>query len=360
MDVTLKETVELLPTFFDAGITVELQSSPGLGKSDMIEQLLKKLSDRDGFEWGYAECFLATQSPPDLLGYMMPQDKTIDGEQLRVSTWTLPIWMQTKNDKKPLAAYRRGILFLDEYGQGEADVKRASAQLLLKGELGPWKLPEGWVIVAASNRAADRSGVTKSFDFVINRRAELHIVPDVDAWVEWANTAGVSPTTITFARKNPHIVFDGKIPEKQGPWCTPRSLVMADKVIQSMSSLGDLSENTLAMKAVISLIGEAAAQQYFVFLKLETEVPEVSDIVASPDKVKVPDKIDVQMLTAYHLAHMVKLDTLAPISKYMERFDAEFGVTFLKAAVERDKTLAKSPVFLDWCKKNSALMASVR
>ena len=359
MDVTIKEAAVLLPTYFDSGITVELQGPPGIAKSEMTRQLVKVLSDRDGEEWGHAEMFLATQTPSDLLGYMMPETKTIDGQDIRVSSWTLPGWMQCKNGK-PVTAYRRGILVLEEYGQGEADVKRASAELLLNHGIGPWKLPDGWAVVAISNRATDRSGVTKSFDFVINRRAELHIVPDVDAWVEWANTAGVSPTTITFARKNPHIVFDGKIPEKQGPWCTPRSLVMADKVIQSMSSLGDLSENMLATKAVISLIGEAAAQQYFVFLKLETEVPEVSDIVANPDKVKVPDKIDVQMLTAYHLAHMVKLDTLAPVSKYMERFDAEFGVTFLKAAVERDKTLAKSPVFLDWCKKNSALMASVR
>ena len=359
MDVTLREAADLLPTYFDAGITVELQSSPGLGKSEMVQQLLSKLSARDGFEWGYSEMFLATMTPSDLLGYMMPETKIIDGKEVRVSSWTLPLWKQTK-DGKPLSAYRRGILFLDEYGQGENDVKRASAQLLLKGELGPHKLDDGYVIVAASNRASDRSGVTKSFDFVINRRAELHITPDVDAWVEWANTAGVSPTTITFARKNPHIVFDGKIPEKQGPWCTPRSLVMADKMIRAMSSQGDISENMLAMKTVISLIGEAAARQYFVFLKLETEVPDVEDIVADPNKVKVPDKIDVQMLTAYHLAHMVKLDTLAPIAKYMERFDQEFGVTFLKAAVERDKTLARSPVFLDWCKKNSALMASVR
>ena len=359
MEVTLREAADLLPTYFDAGITVELQSSPGLGKSDMIEQLLKKLSDRDGFEWGYAECFLATQSPPDLLGYMMPQDKEVNGEQLRVSTWTLPIWMQTKNDKKPLSHYRRGILFLDEYGQGEADVKRASAQLLLKGELGPWKLPDGWVIVAASNRSADRSGVTKSFDFVINRRAELHIQPDVDAWVDWATTAGVTPITITFARKNPQIVFEGKVPEKQGPWCTPRSLVMADKLLKNMPA-EDLAENRMAFKAVTSLIGEAAARQYFVFLKLEEEVPDIEDIVANPAKAKVPEKPDVQMLTAYHLASVVKLKTMDPVIAYIERLSKDFSVTFIKAAMQRDSGLAASPAFMTWCKNNSALMASVR
>lgn len=358
MDVTLREAADLLPTYFDAGITVELQSSPGLGKSEMVEQLLKKLSDRDGAEWGYAECFLATMTPPDLLGYMMPQDKEIDGETVRVSTWTLPLWMQTK-DGKPLSSYRRGILFMDEYGQGEADVKRASAQLLLKGELGPWKLPDGWVIVAASNRSADRSGVTKSFDFVINRRAELHIQPDVDAWVDWANTSGVSATTITFARKNPQIVFDGKVPEKQGPWCTPRSLVMADKLLRQMPS-EDLAQNRIAFKAVSSVIGEDAARQYFVFLKLEEEVPDYEDIVAGPTKAKVPEKPDVQMLTAYHLASMVKLKTMDPVITYMERLSKDFSVTFIKAALQRDSSLAASPAFMTWCKNNSALMASVR
>lgn len=359
MSCTLIEAGELLPAYFDAGISVELIGPPGLGKSDMTKHLIKVLSERDNEEWGHAEMFLATQTPPDLMGYMMPETKEFDGKPVRVSSWTMPGWMQCKNGK-PVTAYRRGILVLEEYGQGEADVKRASAELLLNHCLGPWKLPEGWAVVAISNRASDRSGVTKSFDFTINRRAELHIYPDVNSWESWANANNVSPTTITFAKQNVEIVFNGNVPDKQGPWCTPRSLVMADKVLRRLSTTGSVPDNPQALRAVTSLIGEAAARQYFVFLRLEEEMPKIEKIIDDPTGVKTPDKVDAQMLVTYHLAHNAAMDRMEPFVKYIKRMGDEFAVTFLKAAVARQKDLARSPVLLQWCKENSALMAAIR
>jgi hypothetical protein len=359
MEITLREAQTIIPHYFDAGITIELVGPPGLGKSDLSEQLIAHMSKQTGEEWGHAEMFLATQTPPDLLGFLSMQTKTIDGKETRVSSWSMPGWMQCKNGR-PVSDYKRGLLILDEYGQGEGDVKRASAQLLLKGEIGPWKLPKGWHIIAISNRSSDRSGVTKSFDFCINRRAELHIRPDVDAWCDWAATAGVSPTTITFARRNPEIVFGGGVPEKQGPWCTPRSLVMADKLIQSMSGDGNIAENVATMVGLTSLIGDAAARQYLVFLRLEDEMPKPETIAADPMAVRIPDKIDARMLVTYSLAHIASMETIAAFTRYVERLGDEFAVTFLKTAVSRNGKLASAPVFLDWCRTNSALMASLR
>ena len=356
--MNLKQAKQYLPVLFDARVSVELRSSPGIGKSEMIEQLVDELSARDGEQWGFQVLMLATQTPSDLLGYMMPETREIDGKQVRVSDWTLPPWMLTR-DGKPVTAYKRGILFLDEYGQGDADVKRASAELLLNRRLGPHKLPNGWVVVAASNRDKDRSGVTKSFDFVINRRCEIDIQPDLQAWTEWANTSGVMPLTIAFANQNPHIVFSDTVPEKQGPWCTPRSLVMADRILSLMTA-DDALPDASASELVAGVIGAAAVAQYFAFVALEREMPKFEDIVASPDKVRVPDRPDAQMLVCYSLAHRVEDDTIAPVVQYIDRFPKEFGVTFVKAATQRNYKLITTPAFRKWCSDNSALMAAVR
>lgn len=356
--MNLKQAKQYLPVLFDARVSVELRSSPGIGKSEMIEQLVDELSARDGEKWGFQVLMLATQTPSDLLGYMMPETREIDGKQVRVSDWTLPPWMLTR-DGKPVTAYKRGILFLDEYGQGDADVKRASAELLLNRRLGPHKLPDGWVVVAASNRDKDRSGVTKSFDFVINRRCEIDIQPDLQAWTEWANTSGVMPLTIAFANQNPHIVFSDTVPEKQGPWCTPRSLVMADRILSLMTTDGELPDAS-AGELVAGVIGQAAVAQYFSFVALEREMPKFEDIVAAPDKVRVPDRPDAQMLVCYSLAHRVEDNTIAPVVQYIDRFPKEFGVTFVKAATQRNYKLITTPAFRKWCSDNSALMAAVR
>lgn len=359
MQLTLKQTKSTLPYFFDTGISVEMQSSPGLGKSEIVTQLVNELSARDGEEWGFQTLMLATQTPADLLGYMMPETRTFDGVEHRVSAFTMPLWMLTQSGK-PVTSYKRGILFLDEYGQGEPDVKRASAELLLNRRLGPWSLPDGWSVIAASNRSNDRSGVTKSFDFVINRRAQIEIIPDVEAWTEWANTSQVMPLTIAFANNNPHIVFNGEVPEKQGPWCTPRSLVMADKLLRRMQQDGELADSPVANALVSGIIGGAAAAQYFSFVRLEQEMPKFEKIIADPDKVKVPDRPDAQMLVCYNLAHRVDEQTAEPVATYMDRFPKEFGVTFIKAATQRNYKLLTTPAFRKWCSENSSLMAAVR
>ena len=357
--MNLKQAKQHLPVLFDAGVSVELRSSPGVGKSETIEQLVADLSARDGVEWGFQVLMLATQTPSDLLGYMMPETRDFNGKQVRVSDWTLPPWMLTR-DGKPVTEYKRGILFLDEYGQGDADVKRASAELLLNKRLGPHRLPEGWAVVAASNRDKDRSGVTKSFDFVINRRCEIDIQPDLASWTEWAVTSEVMPLTIAFANQNPHIVFSETVPEKQGPWCTPRSLVMADRILKRMTADNDLPEIGEAGELINGVIGAAASAQYFSFVQLEREMPKFEDIIAKPSTVKVPERPDAQMLVCYNLAHRVTDQTVAPVIEYVDRMPKEFGVTFVKAATQRNYKLIATPAFRQWCSENSALMAAVR
>jgi hypothetical protein len=346
----------------DAGISVQLASAPGLGKSEFVHQLVDYLSKRDGEEWGFATMFLATQTPPDLIGYQFKGERTWNGKNVAVTEPTLPLWMVTQSGK-PTWAYKRGILFLDEYGQGEADVKRASAELLLNKQIGPWKLGgenhAGWGVIAASNRADDRSGVTKEFDFVINRRGQYNITASVDAWTDWAVANSISPLTIAFANQNPHIVFDAKVPDKQGPWCTPRSLVMLDRKMQvKFNRTGRFPDDPHTLEGAQGLIGAGAAQ-YFAFVRLEREMPKFEAIIANPTKEKVPEKPDAQMLVVYNLAHRVDTQNIEHVIKYVERMPKEFSITFAKAACKRDQKILVTPAMRKWSTENSSLMAAI-
>lgn len=348
-----------MPALLKSGISIELISAPGRGKSEFVADTIGEMEKLTGKPWGFATMFLATQTPPDLIGYQFKGERDWDGRKVAVTDPTLPLWMITQ-EGKPVWAYEHGILFLDEYGQGEADVKRASAELLLNKQIGPWKLPPGWSVIAASNRASDRSGVTKSFDFVINRRLEIPIQDDIESWKDWALTKGnVQPLTIAFANQNPHIVFADGVPEKQGPWCTPRSLVMADRLLTSLSNNGVAPEDASAVELVSGMIGQAAAAQYFAFVRLEREMPKYEAIIANPDKVKVPEKPDAQMLVVYNLAHRVKEDHLAQVIEYIERMPKEFSLTFAMTIGKRAPMLIASKPMQSWALKNASLMAAI-
>jgi hypothetical protein len=353
-----------MPAILDLSLTdrrlaVELQSAPGRGKSEFIASLIQSQSARTGVPWGFATCFLATQSPSDMLGFMIPQAMS-DGRAR--STFTMPAWYQTV-DGKTVEDYPRGILLLDEYGQGESDVKRSSAELLLNGRLGPWQLPKGWTVIACSNRANDRSGVTKSFDFVINRRLEIHVTDSIEAWKTWALTRGVHPIVVHFADQNPQIVFADGVPEKQGPWCTPRSLVMACDLLEAMRPEGMapdvLPSDGSALQLVSGLIGEPAAAQLFATVRLAGEMPTFDEIVGDPEGVKAPTKADACYLLAYQIAHRVDPKSIAAAITYIGRLPKEFGFLFAKAMSLRAPALVASPPFGKWAAANAALVNAI-
>ena len=353
-----------MPALLDMSVTgralaIELVSAPGRGKSEFIASLIQSQSARTGVPWGFATCFLATMSPADMMGFMVPQVMP-DGRAR--STYTMPQWYQTV-DGKTVEDYPRGILFLDEYGQGESDTKRASAELLLNGRLGPWALPKGWTVIAASNRASDRSGVTKSFDFVINRRMEIHISDSIDAWTSWALKQGVHPIITHFAEQNPGIVLSPTLPDKQGPWCTPRSLTMVAHMLEAMRP-DDMAPELVpsdsdALVLTSGLIGEAAAAQLFATIRLAGEMPPFDEIVAKPTDTKVPTKADACYLLSYQIAHRVCTKTVGAAIKYMERMPKEFAFIFAKAVTLRAPALVTDKAMLDWCTRNSALVSAM-
>ncbi len=350
----------------DAGIASHLQSPPGTGKSDFVEDLVQHLSKRDGEEWGFTTCFLATYQPTDLLGYMVPTKVTNPDQTTSLaSVFTTPNWMMTKPTEqyphgRHINTFKRGIVFLDEWSQADGDTKKAAAQLKLKGEVGPHRLHKGIAVISAGNRKEDRSGVTKEFDFVINRENQFNIDPDFPSWEAWAIDHGIMPTTLTFAKANPQVVFDGKVPDNQGPWTTPRSLCMVDRLLQvKMKRNGGVLPDDQTTAEQISGIMGAGAAQYMAFIKLEREMPKYEDIVKDPKGVKVPSKPDACMLVCYQLAHMIKEKDATAVVEYMERLPTEFSVTFATTACKRQPMLVANNAFDKWARKNSSLMAAI-
>lgn len=347
-----------LPALLDTGVSLEIISAPGMGKSEVIKDSCRALTDRDGDEWGYITLFLATQTPSDLYGYMVPQDAVINDQPTQISAYTMPPWMRT-TDGRTVHEFTRGVLFLDEYGQGDSDVKRASAELLLNRQLGPWKLPDGWSVVAASNRATDRSGVGNAFDFVINRRIEIHLQPDPQGWEQWAIKNKINPIVISFARENIPVVFSGNIPEKQGPWCTPRSLVMAHNVLRSLGG-GVLADHDIANEVCAGLIGDGATAQLMAHIKLSQDCPSIEQVAADPKACTVPASPAARMLMVYKMAASVNAKNFAALAEYLDRLGADFGVTFFRACFTYNPMLATSDVVGAWTKKNANLASVLR
>lgn len=361
-----------------AGNAVELISSSGRGKSDFCWSLFEHAcKSYPNMTVGYTDLFLATQTPPDLIGYQFKGSAEYAGVHYARSEASIPLWMQTKFVRTPGHEIKKQVmpawgcdlmvLILDEYGQGEADVKRASAQLFLKGELGPWALPPFSYRIACSNKGA-RYGVTKDFDFVINRKSTYKITDDYDSWADWADRGyshegikwEIMPVTRAFAKQNPTVLFEDE-PKEQGPWCTPRSLCATDRYLQVIERVNGRidTKDPAVQEGVAAKIGVPAAGQYMGFLQFRIELPQYEEVIADPDKTPVPGKPDMQMLMAYELASRTQKPHLAEVIKYVQRMPKDLAITYVSSLIRRDATFIVEPAMAAWSNKNAPLLAMI-
>lgn len=351
----LKTFARLSVAFYRAGKCVYLKSSPGTGKTTTIFGSIPRIAAATGKNLGISYVSGPNLQPGDTVGFGIPKH----GEKHSEMVFTLPFFWRT-TEGKLLEEYDGGVIFVDEADKMDTDIKKVMGEMALSGRCGPHTLPPGWVVWMAGNRSQDRSGSTKELDHLINRRFEIDIDADIEGWEEWAHKNGVHPSIITFAVSNPQIVFPDKLPDKQGPFCTPRSLVSTGELLATMADEGGmLPTDTDAVEVAAAGIGHAAAGQLFATLRLEAELPAIDSIIASPTTAKLPTKPDAQMLVCYKLASLTSQGNITPVITYIERLPADFAATYAKAVVTRVPQLVAHKAMLDWTKRNNTLMTTL-
>jgi len=352
----LKDIKRRLVIWYKSGRCVYIRGPVGRGKTTVATSAPALLSRELKGNYGMVLISGPLLNPPDAVGYLMPEKR---GEWL-MSLFTQPFWFVT-DEGRHISEYDGGIILVDEADKMDVDVKKVVGEAALSGRLGPHRLREhgNWVVWMAGNRAQDRSGSTKEFDHLINRRFEINVDDDLQSLEDYFIEQEVRPEFIAFAHANPQVVFMDP-PPIPSPWCTPRSLHnLADYAKQLVGTDGLIPTDALFKEEAAGFIGEGATAQLFATLELARELPTFESIVANPTKVKIPTKSDAQMLAVFSLAAKVDDKTLEPCITYIERMPSEFTITFGKAVVTRNKALVVHPAFASWCQRNSSLLMAI-
>ena len=328
--------------------SIELQAGPGIGKSEAVGQLPQMMKKVLGAETDFAvrPFFLSTLEQPDVRGFGLP---TKDKDGTPIMTFTQAPWMPRAGDPK------HGIIFLDEFRQAGHDVQKPAAELLLKGRVGESELPITYMVVAASNREKDRSGVQRELAFISNRRMLVEIQPNLPAWLKWAEQKenDIHWAAVAFAKFSPGDVFKDEVPSEPGPFCTPRTLVQASYLIGHL-------DDKLITEAAAGLLGVGTGAKFISFLRVAQSLPEFSDIVKNPKKAKLPedDRPDAQYATMQMVAHRVDKDTALPAFEYLQRMPREYQVSGLQTIFRKTPEVVQSPSFTNWLKNNRDLVAA--
>jgi hypothetical protein len=357
----IEEMPTVLAPYIDANEPVQVASSPGAGKSENMDQIVAFNSERDGFEWGLCKVFAAALSPVDFYGFLTPGVRhwhDFEGKEriTKVSEFTEPPFMISM-DGRPMNSFKRGIVVFEEWDKAEADTKKASAEPILNGGNGAHRLHKGISRVVLVNRQEDRSGSTKNFDFIINRRGELTAYTSMPGWIKWASRNDIDPMFTSFAERYPEVVFTNKVPDIQGPFVTPRSLVKCQNVVkQRRDETREIIVDDTAGEIITGWLGNTATAQLMAWLKMKTETPAWDDIVRRPEQVEVPERADACLMSCHECAHRVDSKTIRPTITYMRRLPKEFAMSFARAAIQRMPRLVADRDMMAWSKENRSLL----
>lgn len=302
---------------------------PGIGKSDIVAQVAKtrKIELED--------VRTNTLDPVDFRGFPMP-----DAAKNEMS-WLRPDFLPTKG---------KGILFLDEFNSAAPAIMAAGYQLMLNRRIGKYKLPPGWDVIAAGNRAGDRAVVHTMPSALANRMVHIDLEVSLPEWIVWAEQHNIATAIRSYVRFQPQYLhfFDPTTNPRAFP--TPRSWAFVDKILSK-----HMPPNR-EFELIKGTIGEGVAGHFVAHQRVEKDLPKLEDILSNPTTLPAPQSPSVMHAVVTMLGSHVTTKNFGKMLQYIERIGKEFQILFVKDSIRKDDTIGDTPEFSAWSIKNREVM----
>ena len=253
-------------------IAIALEASAGIGKTSVVKQVaeernmgftklnlaqLDEAGDLIGFPVTEYECQIAkrfkdedgnikTKVLPGMVWLTAKQLDTMDKNTAVKQTgktrmgYAKPAWVPEYNDNGT-------ICLLDDYVRASPQLLEACMDLILEQKYVSWSLPEKTTIILTNN-ADDGSNNVSSLDEAQRTRfLNFDVAFDTNAWMEWAENAGIDGRCINFVASYSDELFSAD--EEGNRICNPRSFVMFANMISGINDW-DNQENLAFISAI--------------------------------------------------------------------------------------------------------------
>lgn len=315
----------------DAGLVPFLQSSPGVGKSSIMEGI------SNDFSLELLDERLSTREPVDLSGFAMPNKEGTRARYMPLEDF-IPL---EKLDQIP-AGKNGWFLFLDEFNSAPKSVQAAAYKLILDRKIGRHRVHPNVAIACAGNLASDRA-ITNSLSTAMQSRL-IHLEMRV-SFEEWLKDVAISkqydPRVIGFLSQWPDKLMDFKPDHHEKTFCCPRTWEFVNKIVTKRN--GDLDDESAIL--IGGTITSGVALELIQFCKVYKELVTIYDIQKDPGNCRIPTENAIKWATITHMMEKVDNKNFKDLSTYADRFDFSFRVLFYRYAVTRKPELRSHPHF---------------
>ena len=266
MELSVKPSnaVNILGRSVKAKKPIFLWGAPGIGKSDIVQQITDSLDNAIMIDMR-----LALLEPTDLRGYPFrnPENNTME--------WAPPADLPTA---EMAAKYDTIVLFLDELNSAPPSVQAAAYQLVLNRRVGQYFLPDNVVIIAAGNRETDRGVTYRTPAPLANRFRHVNMTVDFGDWLTWAMNNDVHPDVIGYLSYAKQDLFDFDPKSSSQAFATPRSWVsgVSNMLYTEGFEDADISEQ----KAEIAgAVGEGMSGKFIEHRRIAGRLPNPQEVL---------------------------------------------------------------------------------
>lgn len=328
--------------------SVMLWGPPGVGKSQAVRQIARKIETQTGKEVIVTDVRLLLFNPIDLRGI-----PTSNADK------TLAIWLKPQIFQMDESEDVVNILFLDEISAAPQSVQAAAYQITLDRVVGEHRLPENCIVIAAGNRTTDKSVAFKMPKALSNRLLHIEVEGKFESWKKWAIKSGINDKVVGFLSfRRKHLMgFDSGSDDLA--FATPRSWEMVSNILNNICSDVD------KMYALIAgLVGTGVAVEFRTWAKVYSELPDIGDIFDGK-VAKVPNNTDalyalVSSMTHYAGEHTDEMNRIANSIRYALRMPPDFSTVLMKdyQYIDEDykRKLMTVPEFVKWNQQVGSLM----
>lgn len=301
--------------------------SPGIGKSEIMRQVVDSRATKTK-PYELRDVRLGLLDPTDIKGFPSPDAKA------GVMRWLPPDFLPTKG---------QGLLFLDEMNTATPAVQASAYQLVLNRKVGNYELPPGWDVAAAGNNESDRAVTHRMSTALANRLAHLHLEVDVAEWVQHAMRCGIDADRVAFIRFRTNLLHAFDPNTKTHAFPSPRSWFMLDKIVSTAKLPRDVEYATLN-----GVVGEAAATEYTAFIRAIKDLPQIDEILLTPDRAMVPTAPNTQYAITTMLGMSTSEANFGRVMQYIDRLPKEFQVVYIRDCLQRVNKIKLDPAFKTW------------
>jgi MoxR-like ATPase len=241
--------IELVKLCYAAKRPLLLVGRHGVGKSEVLEQAAGEL----GIEFVPRD--LSLMEPPDLVGLPKLDE--------RVTRYLPPAFLPTEG---------RGLLAIEELNRAPAYMRAPCLQLLTHRTLNDYRLPAGWLPVAAVNPEGQSYEVDELDPALRSRFVQVGVEPDREEWLHWARRNGIHPAVIAYVESDPSVFAQ--------PESSPRAWAYVSDILHAATRSPWSRESLRA--AVVGLVGAKRGAAFLRVWSDDVKPLTAAEILAYP------------------------------------------------------------------------------